>query len=76
MENLRTKTEAFQRAELAKLLARCTDEQRALFHKIYPRGVPAKSLEAAYDVCLRTVLKSNAEYEAADAAGAYDRSRG
>lgn len=58
--DLQVKTEAFQRAELEKLLAQCTEKQRALFHRIYPRGVPAKSLIAAYDVCLRTILKTAA----------------
>lgn len=57
-QDLKTKTEAFQRAELEKLLAQCTDEQRALFSRIYPRGVPAKSLEQAYSLCLRTVSKN------------------
>lgn len=58
--DLRTKTEAFQRAELETLLAQCTDEQKALFNKVYPDGVPAKSLEQAYNLCLRTVSKNHA----------------
>lgn len=57
--DLREKTEEFQRAELATLLAQLTNQQRALFNRIYPKGVPAKSLVAAYDLCVRTILKND-----------------
>lgn len=59
--DLQTKTEEFQRSELDALLVQCTADQQALFRKIYPNGIPADKLEAAYALCERTVKRNHAK---------------
>ena len=52
--------EAFKRRLLAEKLALCTEPQRALFARCYPKGVPSDSLESAIDLCDRTIKKNEA----------------
>jgi len=60
MATLDTKTEEFQRQELANLLAQCTPEQRKFFHgRVFPNGVPRDKLVSAYDLCERTLKKNS-----------------
>jgi hypothetical protein len=59
MPTLDTKTEEFQRQELANLLAQCTPEQQEFFNKrVFPDGVPRDKLVSAYDLCERTLRKN------------------
>lgn len=54
--------EDFLRGLLTEKLALCTEKQRALFHdKVYPKGVPAKHLEDAIDLCDRTLQTNGRE---------------
>lgn len=59
--------EALTRNLLAEKLALCTEPQRAVFARCYPKGVPSSALESAIDLCDRT-LKHN-EAKAAQSAG-------
>jgi hypothetical protein len=54
----REEIEAFARQLLAERLAQCTEPQRALFSRCYPKGLPAGSLETAIDLCTRTIAKN------------------
>jgi hypothetical protein len=58
MAALDLKIEAFQRQELADLLAQCTPKQQEFFNKcVFPNGVPKDMLVSAYSLCERTLKK-------------------
>ncbi|MFA5767583.1 MAG: hypothetical protein WC919_06700 [Candidatus Paceibacterota bacterium] len=60
MATLDTKTEEFQRQELAEILELCSPEQRKFFHeRVFPNGVPKDKLVSAYDLCERTLKKNS-----------------
>jgi len=62
MSTLDTKTEAFQRQELAEILSQCTPEQQERFNKkIFPNGVAKDQIVTAYDLCERTLKKNRAK---------------
>lgn len=61
INSLATKTEYFQRAELASILRQCTEKQQAFFNRVFPDGVPNNKLSGAYDLCKRTVDKNRKE---------------
>jgi len=59
MSTLDTKTEEFQRQQLADILAQCTPKQQKFFNeRVFPGGVPRDSLVMAYDLCERTLKKN------------------
>lgn len=60
VKQLYKRFEETRRGVLADLLAQCTDEQRALFGRIYPRGVPKCMIDSAIDLCERTIKKNQA----------------
>jgi hypothetical protein len=60
MATLDTKTEEFQRRELAEILELCSPEQRKFFNEtVFPNGVPKDQLVSAYGLCERTLKKSS-----------------
>jgi hypothetical protein len=61
VSEFRRKTEAFQRREVAALLAQCTPEQQSLFASLYPDGPQNDQLETAYSQCAVTVWKNEAK---------------
>lgn len=63
MNEFRQKTEELQRALIAEKLAQCTQQQQALFHRLYPEGIPTSLLENAFNLCDRTVKKNQAKAE-------------
>lgn len=63
MNEFREKTEELQRALIAEKLAQCTAEQQSFFHRLYPEGIPAASLENAFNLCERTIKKNQAKAE-------------
>lgn len=60
LDKMAKKTEEFQRAELAKVLAECKPEQRDFFNKIWEgrTPIPADKLADAHDLCIRTLVKN------------------
>jgi hypothetical protein len=60
MATLDTKTEEFQRQELAEILELCSPAQRKFFNEtVFPNGVPKDQLVSAYGLCERTLKKSS-----------------
>lgn len=52
--------EVFKRTLLRERLAQCSEAQQALFHRLYPKGVPEDNLVSAIDLCDRTIKKNMA----------------
>lgn len=52
--------EAFSRQLLDTKLSQCTEEQRALFAKLFPGKVRSDQLLTAIDLCDRTLQKNGA----------------
>ena len=52
--------EEFKRSVLAGLLALCTDAQRELFARMYPKGPSEAQFGTAVDQCERTVIRNQA----------------
>ncbi len=59
-ESIREEINNFARSLLEARLAQITEDQRTFFNRIYPKGVPAKALISAIDLCDRTI-KENKE---------------
>lgn len=59
----KSEVEAFKRKLLSERLALITAPQRALFERLYPKGVPGAALESAIDLCDRTIKKNAARGE-------------
>ncbi len=56
---LEVEVEKFKRQALTDILAKLTTEQVAFFDRLFPGGVvPEKELNAAYDLCERTLNKN------------------
>ena len=56
--NVKAEIEQFTRNLLEERLTQCTEPQREMFNRIYPKGVPANHLESAVDLCDRTIKKN------------------
>ncbi len=58
----------FKRERLQEVLEQCTPKQQEFFGTIFPNGVPDRSLDSAYDLCMRTI-RSNAKENSAEGGG-------
>ena len=56
--SIQDEVEAFMRVKLAERLAQVTEQQLALFVRIFPGKVPKKDLQSAIDLCDRTIRKN------------------
>ena len=55
---IREQIETFKRQKLDEALAKVTDDQRALFNRIFPEGVPEDKLIQAIELCERTIARN------------------